>query len=138
MRIQYQIYDVGGPPVPPSKYEITLTAPFNGSDLAEMEMERKAEVSEAVFQESGIEFGFALTRNPVSSDVVFQVSIPSHGHADLSLYDLSGREVQGILVGDVPAGVHSISVPLNLPAGVYLCMLRTGTDFAAEKLVIVR
>jgi hypothetical protein len=85
-----------------------------------------------------VPFGLSVDRNPVSSQLILQVSLEQAGSAELTIHDLTGREVQRVLDEEMPAGVHSLTSEVNLPSGVYFCRLRSGGDVATQKLVIVR
>jgi hypothetical protein len=83
-------------------------------------------------------FGLAVERNPVSSELMLRISLERSGPVEVFIYDIAGRAVLKALEGDLSAGVHSLAVPVHLPGGIYFCRLRSGSDIASEKLVILR
>jgi len=77
-------------------------------------------------------------RNPASSPVLFEFGIPheDEGQVSLAIYDISGREVTGLLGGELTAGYYRASWdPGSNPTGVYLVVLQTEKKTRIKKLV---
>ncbi len=51
---------------------------------------------------------------------MLRISLERSGPSELFLYDMNGREVLKVHEGDLPAGVHNLTVPVHLPNGVYI------------------
>ncbi|PIE87663.1 MAG: hypothetical protein CSA04_05865 [Bacteroidetes bacterium] len=80
-----------------------------------------------------------LYPNPAANGevVTIPVSIATQGYAQVSLTDLSGREVASIFKGSLASGKTNLQwTPENLPAGYYLCLLRWNGETVTQKLVI--
>ena len=82
--------------------------------------------------------------NPVRGRTVFAFSLPAAGQARLSLYDVSGRLVQRLVDGSLPAGRRTAEWDGRdaggspVPAGVYFCELASGAQRVQRKLVVAR
>jgi len=86
---------------------------------------------------------FALTsRNPVADEVRFRFVLPTRSDVDLTLYDISGRQVATVLHETMDAGEHDAVWSLergHRPApGVYLARFRAGAFKAVERIVLIR
>jgi len=116
-----------------------LTPPGSDGEFHEIERITLEDERQSVQDEGSVSvFGLSVSCNPVSSQLMLQVSIEEAGSVELTIHDLTGREVQRVLDEEMPAGVHSLASQVNLPSGVYFCRLRSGGDVATQKLVIVR
>ncbi len=68
----------------------------------------------------------------------------SSDRVDLSVYDLSGREVRRLIDGPRPAGRHSVvwdgtdSQHRPLPSGVYLYRLTTGDQSLTRRMLLIK
>ncbi|MCD4733724.1 T9SS type A sorting domain-containing protein [bacterium] len=77
--------------------------------------------------------------NPVSGTAAVELEIAEAGVAELTLYDLAGRRVDTIHVGELTSGRHSFSVDgSTLTDGVYLLRLTSGSVVSTQRLVVVR
>lgn len=116
-----------------------LTPPGSDEEFPGIERITLEDERQSVQDEGSVNvFGLSVSCNPVSSQVMLQVSLEQGGLVELTIHDLTGREVQRVLDEEMPAGVHSIASQVNLPSGVYFCRLRSGGNVATGKLVIVR
>jgi len=67
--------------------------------------------------------------------LLFRYTLPSSGKARITLTDMRGQEVAVLLDGIADAGEGIVPIDTrNLPNGVYLCRLMTGSGWATEKL----
>lgn len=86
----------------------------------------------------------AASPNPARGAMRFALTVPSAGHAELAVYDLSGRRVATLLDGDERAGSRDVTWSgrdasgRELPAGVYLARLRTSTARADVRVLRLR
>ena len=77
--------------------------------------------------------------NPAVEHATIAFSTPVAGHVSLRLFDLSGRVVQTLLDGAMPAGTHSVLLDgSRLPAGAYFYQVRAAGHVATRKLLLVR
>jgi hypothetical protein len=77
--------------------------------------------------------------NPVSSTAAVELELAEAGVAELALYDLAGRRVDTLHIGELTAGRHSFSVDSStLTDGIYLLRLTSGATVSTQRLVIVR
>jgi hypothetical protein len=90
----------------------------------------------------GTKAAFALMQtrpNPASGAVTFAFSVPEDTDVELVIYDIIGRKVTTVAEGPFDEGYNEYTADLsNLPSGVYVYRLVTGTDSAVRKLVIER
>lgn len=116
-----------------------LTPPGSDEEFPEIERIALEDERQSLQDEASVSaFGLSVSRNPVSSQVMLQVSLERAGIVELTIHDLTGREVQRVLDEEMPEGVHNLASQVNLPSGVYFCRLRSGGDVAIGKVVIVR
>ncbi len=75
--------------------------------------------------------------NPASGITRMRWTLARTANVSLTLYDVSGREVERLLV-DSPQGPGEHEVRFDasaLPNGLYLCRLRAGAESVTRKLV---
>lgn len=85
-----------------------------------------------------------LGSNPTSSSGLrIRYSLAQSGHAELTIFDAAGNIVRQLVSGKVPAGEHVIVWDgadmwgRRLPAGIYICQLRTD-EIHAARIVLTR
>ncbi len=79
----------------------------------------------------------AIYPNPSSEIINFVFSLPEEGWVNLMVYDVSGRCVASPVSSNMIAGQHEVSLCCTeIPLGVYLCHLETGTGCITRRLVI--
>ncbi|MDP4190936.1 MAG: T9SS type A sorting domain-containing protein, partial [Bacteroidota bacterium] len=77
--------------------------------------------------------------NPFNPSTSISFSIPQRHFVSLKLYDLLGREVAQIISSEFEAGTHTIKfAPRDIPSGVYLYKLESGSHILSRKMVIIR
>ncbi len=77
--------------------------------------------------------------NPSSDQVTVHFNLSGSGSVDLAAYDLAGRRVATLALGDLAAGRHELTWNIqDLPAGVYILRLTTGGGALTQRLVIAR
>lgn len=77
--------------------------------------------------------------NPFNPSTTIRFELAETGHTTLSIYDLTGRKVAGLVNEIRPAGSHSI--PFNaeqLATGIYIYRLTTPSGTLSRKMVLVR
>jgi hypothetical protein len=58
---------------------------------------------------------------------------------DLTLFDVTGRQIANLFNGWLTAGPHIILADIrHLPAGAYFVRLQSGAGSAIEKILLVR
>ncbi|NOQ21381.1 MAG: T9SS type A sorting domain-containing protein [Candidatus Aegiribacteria sp.] len=89
---------------------------------------------------SGLEIQVGISRNPVYGSVVFSVSVPMSGAAELSIYDLTGRKVETLCNDELSAGAHSFSWQpgCGIASGIYFVRLSTPAGSAVRQMMVVR
>ena len=77
--------------------------------------------------------------NPFNGSTEIRFSLPRASHVRVDVYDVRGRRVTTVLNKRVAAGRHSaVWTPEDLPSGVYVIWLWTGTSSACEKALFVK
>ncbi|MBW6458476.1 MAG: T9SS type A sorting domain-containing protein, partial [FCB group bacterium] len=65
--------------------------------------------------------------------------IPADAEVSLDLYDVSGRKIRQLVRSLHPAGEHTVNLRADdLPAGVYIYMLRSGAYSSAGKMILLK
>jgi len=90
----------------------------------------------------GESLGSALGRpNPFGAETAIVFDIPVSGDVRVEIFDVTGRRVRTMSVGEMPAGVHTVSwdgqsdAGRRLPNGCYFAHVRTPTEALAVKLI---
>ena len=77
--------------------------------------------------------GFQLTSNfpnPFNPSTMIYFYMPRNEYVTLKVYDITGRAIETLVQGDVPAGEHRLQWSAHgLASGVYLCRMET-KDFS--------
>lgn len=77
--------------------------------------------------------------NPFNPETNLTFSLPADGHVSLVVYDTNGRQVATLYNGFYSAGIHHATFGVgNLPSGVYIVVLTSGTQQATQKLLLVK
>jgi len=77
--------------------------------------------------------------NPFNSGTTIRFSIVKSIEVKLTIYDLLGREVQTLIDGYRPAGVHTATFEVaDLSSGVYFYRLQAGEAFETKRMVLLR
>lgn len=77
-------------------------------------------------------------RTPAESVRIVHFVLSGAAAAQLSVHDLSGRQVAELFNGYVPAGEQTVSWDVSrLPSGVYFYTLRTGGELSTSRFVVI-
>ncbi len=77
--------------------------------------------------------------SPFNAKLTIEYVLDSEGHADLRLYDVTGRELRQVLNEVQETGPHSVQLQLpDLHPGVYFCVLRHNGGVVWSRLVKTR
>ena len=75
--------------------------------------------------------------NPVSDFATIQFSLSNSSDAEISLFDLQGRNIKTIANETFSQGLHTLNFSVkDLPRGIYLLQLKTGPEVHTQKLII--
>lgn len=76
--------------------------------------------------------------NPVSEMINIKYEVSDPGLVRLAIYDIHGKEVNRLVDEAKPAGeyLHHTDVS-DLPAGLYIAMLRVGEEIVTQKILVV-
>jgi hypothetical protein len=75
---------------------------------------------------------------PASSNISIEFSIDNLAPVQITVYDLSGRKVTGLIDKTYPAGSHRVDWDLSgkLNTGIYLITLQAGDSRSTNKLIV--
>jgi len=77
--------------------------------------------------------------NPFNPSTTIKFQIPSKGFVTLKIYDIIGREVSALVNEFREAGPYNVKFDAsNLPSGVYLYRITSGTYRETKKLVLIK
>ena len=92
--------------------------------------------NEASFEETVLNQNYP---NPVHTWTQVEYSLSRAGHVSIVLYDMLGREVKHLVDTYQAAGLHSFSMDASdLPGGVYIYRMQTGTFTDLRQLIVAR
>ena len=81
-------------------------------------------------------FQFSLYPNPGYEQVTMSYRLPASSGISISIYQATGRMYQEINKGVQSAGMHQVTLPTDMPTGIYWVELRSEEGTATRKLVI--
>lgn len=85
------------------------------------------------------DFDLGTYPNPFNSSTVIQFALPRGGEASLVVYDLLGRLVAVLANGFLEGGNHTLNWQAeNLPSGMYLVRLKSGSQSVVQKIVLLK
>ena len=74
--------------------------------------------------------------NPFNPSTMIVFYMPRNENVTLKIYDLTGREIETLVQGEVPPGEHRLQWSAQgLASGVYLCRMETGISLNTIKLL---
>jgi hypothetical protein len=77
--------------------------------------------------------------NPFNPTTVIRYQLPAAGQVHLTVLDLLGREVAGLVNEDQQAGIHEVSFNgAGMASGVYMYCLRTGSFTQTRTMVVLK
>ena len=81
----------------------------------------------------------SVAPNPFPATTNIAIALPAPGPVQLDVFDLAGRHVSTLLNHTLPAGNHTAAFDgSELPPGVYLVRLASGSEFATTRVVLLR
>jgi M6 family metalloprotease-like protein len=87
-------------------------------------------------------YNFSLSHNypnPFNPETNIEFSLPAESSLKLSAFDITGREVDVIFRGSLPAGIHKFRWDgANFPSGVYFYRLEVHSITLTQKMVLIK
>ena len=81
----------------------------------------------------------AVSPNPFNPVTRIRFGITKFGHVILTVHDVTGRVVERLVDGRMPAGVHEVTWGAgDVPSGVYFARLVTPGGTYTRKLVVAK
>ena len=113
---------------------VTVNSPTSiGAEFTEITAVDLAPVQPAVY---------ALAQNypnPFNASTTLNFSLEREGMTSLVIYNMLGQKLRTLLEKKLTAGAHSLSLDAaNLPSGIYLYQLRSGSFQAMRKFVLMK
>jgi flagellar hook assembly protein FlgD len=77
--------------------------------------------------------------DPFNPTTTIAYALPKQSHVELKIFNTLGKEIQTLVNGEQPAGVHGVQWNAqSLSSGVYICRLMAGSYSQTRKLVLVK
>ncbi len=77
--------------------------------------------------------------NPFNPTTTIRFSVEKSNLLSLRIYDITGRLVDELVNGELPAGEHEITWnAVDLPSGVYFIQLVSGNTIQTEKVLLIK
>lgn len=77
--------------------------------------------------------------NPFNPTTSISFSLPVSGKVKLRVFDLLGKEITSLVDGNFEAGTHKVTFDAsNIPSGMYLYRLESGSYIATKKMTVLR
>lgn len=82
---------------------------------------------------------FAAVPNPFNATTEIRLRLADAQRVELTIFDITGREVAQLVHGDYAAGTHRVHFDgSNLATGIYFVSLRSGSDVTVRKLLLLK
>ncbi|MEO6316252.1 MAG: hypothetical protein ABIU63_14665 [Chitinophagaceae bacterium] len=137
-----KIYSGGVTAGAATQYSYTDPAPLNGSNYYRLNMVDKDEKSskspvvKVIFKSSS---AVSIYPSLVNHTPVFVSSSLALKNAVVTLYSITGKQLQQVKLPSLVAAGQRIQVPLvDLPAGSYIVMCSSGSEIKAKQIVVVQ
>lgn len=76
--------------------------------------------------------------NPFYEETIISYDLPAAHHVEISVYDLNGTKLAELVNETKPAGYGQVVFhPENLPSGIYLYSIRTGSTTQVKRMCII-
>ncbi len=77
--------------------------------------------------------------NPFNPFTIIKYSVPENGFVKLSVYNLTGEEVNVLVNGQVNTGFYEIEFDAtSLPSGIYFYIIQAGSFVETKKMVLMK
>jgi hypothetical protein len=77
--------------------------------------------------------------NPFNASTVITYRLKTAGKVNITIYDITGREVYTLVNGIQSAGEYSLTFDAShLPSGIYTCRLKNGTFQQSIKMILLK
>jgi hypothetical protein len=77
--------------------------------------------------------------NPFNPTTTFSYSVPQTGPVQLAIFNVIGQQIQTLVDGVVPSGVHQVNFEaVDLPSGIYLYRLKTSDGALVRKMILAK
>jgi hypothetical protein len=74
--------------------------------------------------------------NPFNPSTTFKYYLPRDADISIKIYSITGQEVESLVEGWVPQGLHEVQwAPRGLASGVYLCEMQGAGEKESRKLI---
>ena len=74
--------------------------------------------------------------NPFNPSTMIRFYVPAAAYVSVRIYNIAGQEIETLVNGEVPTGLHEFHwSPNNLASGAYLCRMQSGTFSETKKLI---
>jgi hypothetical protein len=95
--------------------------------------------SSGVGNTSQVQSTAASYPNPFSKSTTIHFSLSDRGYTQVVILNLLGSEVARLFAGELEAGEHSFTwYAREMPAGMYVCNIRSGGGVEELPLLLVR
>jgi hypothetical protein len=77
--------------------------------------------------------------NPFNPSTTITYGLPTDAFVTAKVYNLLGREVATLFVGNQVAGIHRLSFDAaHLSSGVYLCRIQAGSFVETKRMTLIK
>jgi hypothetical protein len=119
----------------PNNYGVIYGATYGRGLISLDEFQKPVGVSEP--GESHSESGFRIYPNPAHDRVTIAFESTSAGKVEISVYNLMGKLVKNVDLGERPAGRHDAVLNCsNLASGTYIVRLTLGNQQSSSKFIV--
>jgi len=115
---------------------------LSDSPSPELHVPLIAFLGEEVSENQNIPANYRLTAiypNPFNSQTIISYETPRTGYIEISLFDLSGREIRRLVSGEMKAGRREVVLPAEgMSSGIYLVRMEAEGFRATRRLLLLK
>ena len=110
--------------------------------LKQIDQNGKIEYSKSIIVNVSMPIRAALDQNfpnPFNPTTAISFTLPNSGNTQLSVYDITGKEVASLVNGELASGIHSIQFNADkLSSGLYFYTLLANNYSETKKMILLR
>ena len=85
------------------------------------------------------DFNLSVFPNPFNPQTIVRVEAPAKSFAEISIYDITGKQVETLFKGEIQQGIHNFKWNAsNLPSGMYLIRTVSGSYVKTVKALLIK
>ncbi|MBI2417678.1 MAG: choice-of-anchor A family protein, partial [Ignavibacteriales bacterium] len=77
--------------------------------------------------------------NPFNPSTIIRFAVPQSGFVSVAVYNVNGELVNTLVNNEMSSGIHEVNFnAANLPSGVYICRMVSGSFSSVQKMILTK